>query len=112
MGDAGILVELWKGGGGWLVGAGIAWMLIQKLSPSIIGYINAKAVLAKRMTEAVERLLAWPDEVRHRFENIERRLEDLTDLMGELVTVLGITLRPKTKPNRPIPHPKEGNDQK
>lgn len=111
MTDAGVLVELWRGGGGWLVGAGIAWMLIQKLSPSIIGYINAKAVLAKRMTEAVEKLLAWPDEVRHRFENIERRLEELTDIMGELVTVLGITLRPRghtTKPQRP----KEGNDQK
>lgn len=100
MADAGILVELWQGGGGWLVCAGVAYLLIQRLSPAIVAYINAKATFSRRMTEAVDKVLTWPEQfnvsihdLKTQVNAVERRIEDHTDAIDYLATVLDIQPR-------------------
>lgn len=100
MADAGVLVELWQGGGGWLVCAGISWLIIQRLSPAIVAYINAKATFSRRMTEAVDKVLLWPDQfnvsmhdLKTEVKELKQRTEDHTDAIDHLTTVLNITPR-------------------
>lgn len=111
MADAGVLVELWQGGGGWLVCAGVAWLLIQRLSPAIVSYINAKATFSRRMTEAVDKVLTWPEQfnvsihdLKTQVKAVERRMEDHTDAIEHLTTVLEI------QPRKPLRR-KDSNDQ-
>ena len=115
MGDAGVLVELWRGGGGWLVCAGIAYMLLHRFSPSIVAYINAKTSRERRMAEAVDKVLQWPEQLNHSFHELKssfhdlknetsRRLEDHTDAINHIATVLEIqprVKRPRTKEINP-----------
>lgn len=116
MADAGILVELWQGGGGWLVCAGIAWVLIQRLSPALIAYINAKTTRERHMTSAIDKVLEWPDQLNDSIHELKssfydlknetsRRLEDNTNAINYLTTAL--EFQPRTKPIKR----KENNDQ-
>lgn len=109
MSEAGILVDLWKNGGGWLVCAGIAWMVLHRFGASIIAYINAKTTRERHMTEAVDKVLLWPEQLNHSILDLKtsfvdlknetaRRLEDHTDAVNYLSTVLEIQPRQKRTP--------------
>ena len=118
MSEASVLVDLWRGGGGWLVAAGIVYMLLHRFSPSIVAYINAKTTRERHMTEAVDKVLLWPEQLNHSIHDLKtsfvdlknetaRRLDDNTDAVNYLSTVLEIQPRQKRSPRTKEMNPHE-----
>ena len=114
MTDPGVLAELFKSGGIWLVMVGVAYTFLQRIAPSMIRYFNDKAALARKTGDAITKVLEWPDQfasqvstrfdsLDRRFDKVDQRFEDHTDAIERLSTILEI------QPKKPlIRKPKEG----